>query len=402
MQINHRFSKLGQCVPDQIDKELREINKEATHVDVSRNELHILGETQLVKIIKSLTDPVTSVDLSSNQLHKLFADNLIATLKALGPNVKKVNLSSNGLGTFSAQDLQRILEAIPSTVESVDISGNNLGSYPKDQLKSILISLGKRKNINLSNNLLHLQKDDLPEVLKELDPSTQTVKLCGNKLGCLTDTSLVSAFKSLPLKLTRLDIGNNDLLENRYANTLHQCLRSLSKDLLVLDVAEFDSKFDSQSFITGLPGHIRAVGFNNTDEYFSWNDYTSPSINRIDKELALLYPYSATTGSYLVKSGVVQASDDKIKVLNELRQIFVTDLYKLKKGEESSIEALRAALREWSVAATPVLGTPRNNLAPITGLFSTKKQEKPSTYKMVNEIFTLLEVVSAPGEVLQY
>ncbi|MFT4059845.1 MAG: hypothetical protein QM652_09875 [Legionella sp.] len=105
---------------------------------------------------------VSSIDLSKNKLFILQDTELKQVFSNLPPNITVVNLSNNELGRKSTQELITIISAFPETVVSINLARNNLFTdktrQERDALIKALAPYNTHGRLNLEENGLTLAR----------------------------------------------------------------------------------------------------------------------------------------------------------------------------------------------------------------------------------------------------
>lgn len=202
------------------DAEIREVCKEITDLDLSRNSFESFEE---VVQLASLFPKLRSLALDGNRFD--------ACDHSGGSTLPTVRILSLSRTLLSNAELANVLCVCPS-LESLDFTSNELSSYTHPILSRHLKTLDLSSNALTSLSSLHRLSSQTPALhtlnLKRntistisptaasFPPTLSTINLSNNALTTFTPLTNISLHPTLSLSLRHLTIANNPLFTSGY------------------------------------------------------------------------------------------------------------------------------------------------------------------------------------------
>lgn len=298
-----------------------------THIDLSSEYeidgndavcINIISADNLVTVFKAFDENITSLDMRLHDLCRFSPDDLIKIVKAFPQKLVALDWQGNGLGKFSTADLIRIIKALPENLSFLGLRGNELYKLSVDDCSSVVQALsGDLQSCDLSGNLYGYSADDIVTILKALPKDLASLEPGWSDLNKFTLVELVKIIGALPENLKTLKLPFNKLIQFSHEN-LCMVMHALGKNLHCLDVSMNDlDKMPAED----LSLVMRNVPITVTSVFIKPNKAFDPLVFVIENEINRLMNTHSSRDILLVGWGFIEASDVKIKALNELKDI---------------------------------------------------------------------------------
>ncbi|MGQ3892432.1 hypothetical protein [Legionella sp. CNM-4043-24] len=191
----------------------------STHLDLSKQELHLKLWQETVHTLASIGEEYQSLDLSNNFLGDKAGEGLGRILKTIPMHVTTLNLSTNHL-FFKAKMYSRVIKDLGKlkTISSLSLSQNGLYQLSKQEFSDLLSGFSPTlRELDLSHNdLYRMKKKDRPGFdLLSLPPGVTRISLASNYFDMMDTSLFAQALSRLPQTLRALSLAGNNLDDAR-------------------------------------------------------------------------------------------------------------------------------------------------------------------------------------------
>ncbi|KAK2847550.1 hypothetical protein Q5P01_010549 [Channa striata] len=250
-------------------------------LDLSGNSLEDLGVKLLCSGLKNPNCHMESLRLSRCSLSEISCDSLVSALKSNPSHLTELDLSYNDLQEPGVNQLCGFLESPDCRLETLRLSSCSLSEISCDVLVSALKSNPshlRKLDLNDNNDLQDPGVKQLCGFLESPHCRLETLRLKNCSLSEISCDSLVSALKSNPSHLRHLDLNDNNNLQDSAVKLLSDLVESPHCRLETLRLSRCSlSEISCDVLVSALksnPSHL-------TELDLSGNKLQDPGVNHL-------------------------------------------------------------------------------------------------------------------------